>query len=570
MSIPNYFIQSILEYSINQNVKLNYLIGFIRKWTMISKQWNREIIHKLRIKKPIHLSRFTKSDKILKWIELSNRYQIIYQVDLGDKVSSTWLSMIADRVTVITNFGIKDEDYLRQFSNIQLVTFKMSSETQLNTLKSGYKGNGVEYQFSFATLDYIFSNLVIEDNNLLEAMFNKNNFTSISLYKFTIFPKQKFSYQGMSLLNSLDLKFIGIEQNILVELVEKSPNLKRLILVNVSIHRKSSIEPILDSIALSNHKYLEYLFIKSELISPYNKILPIINRTTAKDVYINIPLSISQVSDVTTSTISNTSIQSFSFRNNPMKTEDKTLDDFSLIQVWKDLSSLTSVTIHSDVEYIHYIKQMKNLKTLRIIDSVITKTPTTDLLLQLDIGSLVDLTIVNKEILSISKGLQDNHHLRVISIHKVEIEDTITILKSNHPTLIDITIKELIAIGRDLILLFLQALQNNQTIRHCRIPFIDFTKLNILDLLNYNYYSFIIDIIGVNRTLLSLELPHHKSSTPITQLQLNNFEQSLSSNPVFQQLHIPKTLKSDQKSILKNILNKFSIQYLNKSEILIM
>ncbi|KYQ94102.1 hypothetical protein DLAC_04383 [Tieghemostelium lacteum] len=584
--LPNVIIQHILEYLLNcGSIKIDYLIDFTKVYTLVSKQWNREIISKLRIDGYLYLSKqILKNGKIGQWKDLAKRYKIDYRIKLTEY--SDLEESLKEKVYSIKSLtSFNDEAFSSSYSNLKSIYFDFDKDSEYKKLYeylsdsesniskrlrenielniNHYGENGDEYDYP-NNYNLHFS----------EILFNRNLFKEVFISNIYRLEYQRSTSDKNNLNTKLEeftLYKADIDSDALYHLLEISPNLKVLDIDQVKLFPKNDFTGVLEKISNSKFQYIEYLYLN--LYSPvhYNSIVTLLNNIRSKDnnLLINGDILYDSVDQVLKSEIDNKLITSFRFDiiDNRFSPGSDQLNNFSLFNVWKDKSQLKTINMHLSIDLSNHLDSMINLESITVIkdprDPGRQEHENISKILLLNIPSYTSLEFnssayfkhkdkaISYTPIILSDILLKNTSLTSFSINSMNTQECISLITMQHPTITNLklgTKPRSVEDWRDLV----TTIRDNHTITHLQITGSYFNE----DIqVYYNIFDSLIQILSVNRTLFSLKLP---TEGELQSHHIQSFKEILKSNTVIKSITLPYSSDTEYLS-LKNLFNKFAI-----------
>ncbi|KYQ92530.1 hypothetical protein DLAC_06522 [Tieghemostelium lacteum] len=309
-------------------------------------------------------------------------------------------------------------------------------------------------------------------------------------------------------LTVLLLENVKIHSYQLIYWIESSLlNLKKLKLNSVSLLQDKPFDLVLDFIAKTKFINLESLFIGTNVHNPihFKSICTLLNHIRVFDVAIECEnISYDSVDQVLSSQITNSYIISLDIIQSNFHPNVKALENFNFMSIWKDKSQLKSLNCT------YFEKDIKSLDGMVKLNSLTFKIPylfrKNQIILFENILKKTKITSLNMQIYLCGRAynsqiLLQNHTLTHLTIRLATLSNCLTILGCQHPTLKSLRL--CIYVNTDPIVSpIVPAIQNNHTITHLNLG----TSLPKTD---FNPFSSLIDILKVNRTLVSLKLPQN-------------------------------------------------------------
>ncbi|KYQ94152.1 hypothetical protein DLAC_04441 [Tieghemostelium lacteum] len=580
MILPNHIVQAILEYLLNHSEDLKYLVSFIKRYTLISKQWNREIISKLRIKRSIVIDT-TSNEMINTWIYLSDRYGVNYNV-IYKKQDRNWNGSFRDKVIaiILDDVSSGDNELFSTYSNLKKVTYRVKSiDIKYMSLKllepqnDKYSYNIHAYGNYIYTGDSSSDNIQTSNPSITDILFGKNIFEKIGIMycniKFNL--PTTFNNCQFSRLNDLSLNGLMISKLILSTVLEHSFQLKYLYLESITITPEDTFDWVLEKlIPLEN---LINIRINVNIKTNFENIISFLNHTKCVEISIQFGnIQYQSVSQVLIAHVDNHRIEQFNFQVidgfTPM---NDSLRGYTLLPRWKNKSNLKEITIYKpDISISQSLTGMVNLQSIYIHFNHTSTQESLNNIFELNLPSLEYFNIVSLDAqipYVRTESLMMNRYLTALYISNVNYIECITILGCNHPTIIDITFHYLLFTKGDDTQELLNVLKCHQSLRHLQIYSSNIRRIENDDpITQYNSIHFTIEILRENRNYITLSLPPFSK---INKSHISSLETVLSENHTIQCISLPFDLTLDsisqkQKKYHTDIIaifNKYSILF---------
>ncbi|KYQ94150.1 hypothetical protein DLAC_04436 [Tieghemostelium lacteum] len=543
-TLPNLIVQYILEHLLKKSDKLIYYVDFIRYYTLISKQWNREIIPKLRLGN-ITIHTGNRIPIIKKWAHLVNRFDIQHTISIYyfEKLRE-WTDMIKENITSIaqypkSNFSLDDHNY---FKNIN--TVKLAINLNYETFKSDLfvPIDNVEYECTLIGHETQLDDLK-HDQDLPVVMFNQNFFKSINLYDVTL--KHRMPLGKPPILNTklLHLKINdgAIHHNIINSIFENCGNLETLHLTNVVV--VESPVPDVDCLCqvVQNARFSSLKQLVLRIVNPihFTTIVSLLNNISVSQATLDFrDILYDSIEQVLTSQITNTTIRKMEFVKNTFKPNVKELEYFSFADIWTDKSHLTKIRIHKCFDYSGYLSEMVRLKSIEIHENNTkvnqTAQDTLEAAIKLNIPPLKSIRIVSinyttSRLQISSKILKFNNHITSVVLNGISLQDCYDIINSDHPSLTKLCVYYLVfsdSSCRDFNKLLIP-IQSNRNMKYLALHGTEWGNFN------YNIFDFLISILKLNSNYIQLIVPEKGG---YQDQHLLSFKQILKSNTTIKQL----------------------------------
>ncbi|KYR01973.1 hypothetical protein DLAC_00766 [Tieghemostelium lacteum] len=564
--LPNITIIKILEYILNDKCCIKDIIYFIRKFTLLSKYTNINIISKLRCDKLVTLPDIydTNTLKISckTLYDLTMKYKISYNIHLVVSIHST---MIKENVSAISVSLEKESFDALEYPNVKYICF-------------GEMSGGLGYKIP-KELKNVYIALEIPpspwDKIKLSRVFNENTYNDIFIFENEMeIPKEPQwiqSFKGSNSLTKLSFYEVIIDDWLLLILVEKLEALEHLEMNQISINSDSDIDPMDEVLLKMSAKPLTKLkrfSVSYENSVVLENVLAFIQSTKAKEVNLSFPKMTSNSDSVSINSpvIDNPRITTFNCGVSKL-TSISTIN-YSLLHNFKDMSHMTNVIaiIHCDKSLCHLATSFVNVTKLSITDCTedyFANSQFISKIIELNPVKLVKLHIINSAVSDrqkpssysrISQALkQKNRSLTRLSFSHMIIEDLIDFIQSNHPTILSLKTINLMIFPSSLVMKDVaKALQSNRTLTALQID-------AVRDKSPYNLYDCIIDILSVNKNLVKLSLPPGIHSIPKDN-HYCDFENVLKTHPNINLIVIPSSLSMKGYKELHPLLEKYFVK----------
>ncbi|KYQ94105.1 hypothetical protein DLAC_11585 [Tieghemostelium lacteum] len=518
----------MLEYLVNQFDEFDYFCYFFRHYTLISKQWNTEILPKLRIV-DYYIVIFDKTDPLDIQIlsNLTNRFKLKYRISIGacnlkiynlkDKVHHVRLCQ--DFITASDLETLSNYKYLKKIKLSQFSPFTDRGCEVLSNFASSNKGIKL-------SLDGVGNT----DKPIISCLFNLNILHSLIFSNDVIPNDTVFQLNGISKLN---LTSIYSQLDTICRLFENTPNLEKLCLFDNSLEEGQYFDDVLKKI--THLQQLKELLLGVSDSCNFQSIVYLLNNVKSVNTDVTFHMvHYESVEDVLSSKINNSNIHTFDF-SSPLKFTPETdeLNNFNLLSIWDDKSHLQHICV----------KRKKDL----LVD-----LPTS--IYSLKTNYTLNKNVVSETYSSLLEVLIDNRliNLTEINIDDLRATDMKIILNSQIPKLTIVKVQFLNdqnGLNQDLI----QTIQNNHTVTNLFIFHLSWYKL-------YSFYETAIQVLKVNNTLVSLYLPYYKNDE-VTQQYIDSFKEIIINNHTIRRIYIPLSDSKSPKLLLDlfRLFNRYSI-----------
>ncbi|KYQ94185.1 hypothetical protein DLAC_04477 [Tieghemostelium lacteum] len=549
--LNNYLIKYVLDNLLNQSTDLDYLIEFICKHTLISKKWSEEIIPKLWVFKPIRITNKTKQSSITKWLQLTHRYHIDYQVSTSgiELYQHEWVDKMKNRIVEIhyTN-PILSREPISSFVNLRLLAINADLNftlQQLPLLKLGLPN--VTYQLSITHRNDMSSSDA-------DQIFNSDSiFQMVSISSVYMQSIPNTSVLGSNRLTDLSLSSI-IPANDLLLILSRSTNLERLNMVSVTMSPDPSLfDIVLETIEAHLMGTLKKLFIKTHYTTSFKSLISLYNAIKCEDADIDITSVLAYQSEKQTLkyVIDNRCIQSFHFKSPLNSFENTVMEDLNLLSGWKDKSQLKSITCSKAIDYSRYMKEMVSLTSLTVDQQAQTSSLSTEQKEQDCLNSVIQMNLPNLVTIGLSKSdrkttkpilnidtniLMLNNSLTCITLFYCNLSELIQLLACNHPTIKKLSIENLRYLSTMVSLV--PSLRQNTTINCLEILSINSVGYVPHHLrISMNTFKIFVDSLCINRSLEKFTFPINHSAL-IDSLSQKELDKVLSNNSIIKTIKL--------------------------------
>ncbi|KYQ89735.1 hypothetical protein DLAC_09703 [Tieghemostelium lacteum] len=565
MTLPNYLIQNILEKLINKFRDINYIIEFFQKFTLISHEWNKHVINKVRFTLLINQDRYERYP-LEKWVFFTEKYQLKYHgvfyhnIDmLSDKIN--------DKINEIAISHIdKWKDLIPIFKNIEIVNINMNTRGLVPWEEQFQPLENVTFLLSINADGYSDGDLHQPDPQWLESVIVQDYFKSLSLQGIS-FPEFDFNIPIKSKLQKLELKNIQIDKTSLMNLLKNSPNLVRLSMIQFSpLQPFNSLNNVLECISVHLVNLDHITIVSSKIGVSYQDLHQFLNKVKIREMFLKLDIIEFQQSykEVKKTFILNRNIQSFVYLPLRQKTSPQ-IGPFYLLDVWKDLSNIRKLEIsHSLNSCVLHLKELTKLQSITITDcDNVKEYENLCKIIQFNTPSLQKFTICSYE--SQPKIWSDilikNNYIRVISVKSMKIQSLIDLLNSNHPTLISIDVTFLSIPDENVVIDLIKAIKTNKTIQNLQI-IVTSDRVYLKANATYNTVLWYTDILSHNHTLEQLQFlwiyPMQEYESEELNRVYDNLGKAISNNSAIKNLHFPfGDFSNDHFSARTKVLNKY-------------
>ncbi|KYR02738.1 hypothetical protein DLAC_00202 [Tieghemostelium lacteum] len=496
MAIPNYLIINILDPILNHSKEIEYVYMFLRKYTLISKEWNQSIIVKLQYRHVNNLQKSRTVKLLPDFIALANKYKWYnYRFILPGHVKHL-NEIIRDQVSQIeiNNEQSKTLDQsISHFKNSESIDVKISfldsEEILINQLKS--LSNIDIHIKSYGTHDLVHFNRIgelIQNRRVISLYFsayafigeNTNSFQPNSLTKISLDRVKISQWMLKSLLdNSLNCQNLEIDRMVLIEDTNHYDKVLE-ILIHASQSMNLQCLRVITKISTSKQAAVDFLS----------------NIKTGTLILVSLQWNYETLSD----NITNQWIHSL---------ELLTKMDGRILELWKHKDNIKSILVNDISKCVVKVKEFKNLRYLELPD-------------------LISLKGIN--------NLLAHQNLHTVYFHRMGIDVLNQLLSIPHTNIQKYIIHYLYhnenSIENDLSL-FITSLSHNATLTALVIQEFLYSR-NI----NYNHCELYIKILTINKTLHTFILPLPWSDTfKFTTDMVKEFNELFKINTTIQQMN---------------------------------
>ncbi|KYQ92963.1 hypothetical protein DLAC_05564 [Tieghemostelium lacteum] len=495
--IPNYLIINILDPILNHSIDIEYVYMFLRKYTLISKEWNQSIIVKLRYRHVNNLQRPRTVKLVPDFIALANKYKWYnYRFILPNCYYKHLNEIIRDQVSQIE---IHDEQ--RKNINQTISHFKNSESIVVETsfLKSQeYLINQLK---SLSNIDInikIFVVPQLEDFNRIGELIQNRRVISIHFLSLSCFGENTNSFQPNS-LTKIIIDGIKMSQWMLKSLLENSLNCQ-----NLGIHGI-----VLDEDENNFDKVYEILKHASQSMNLQRLRVDSANIITSHQVVVDF------LSNIKTGTLILVYIE-WNNETLPDNISNQWIHSLELIittkgdrilELWKHKDNIKSIWVSGASKY--EVKEFKNLRYLTLPD-LTSSMGINDFSALKNLHTIefyeLDISVLN-QILSIPHSSVQRYNIHDLRSYVNSIENNLGI--------------------------FITSLSYNTTLTGLAIKRFSYMFNN-----NYNHCKLYIDILTINKTLHTFILPLPRSDTfKFTADMVKEFNELFRINTTIQQMN---------------------------------
>ncbi|KYQ89116.1 hypothetical protein DLAC_10351 [Tieghemostelium lacteum] len=494
MVIPNYLIiNNILDPILNHSKEIEYVYMFLRKYTLISKEWNQSIIVKLQYRHVNNLERPRTVELIPDFIALANKYKWYNYRFRIPKPIKDLNEIIRDQVSQIlfnknTVQSMTLDQSISQLKNLESIvvetSFLDSEELLINQLKS------------FSNIDIHIQSLQQKsskiDFNRIGELIQNRGVISLDFWDFSFLGENRNSFHPNS-LTKITLVEIRMSQWMLKSLLDNSLNCQNIHIQDVILNEdKDHYDKVLEILNhASQSMNLQRVSVSTEDTTSYQTAVDFLSNIKTGTLIVILD-DIEWDNEKLPDNIPNQWIHSL---------ELYTSKGGIILELWKHKDNIKSILLSDAGKSL--VKEFKNLHTL------ITKEVDFDSLKQL--SGLQYLTLPH---LPSSMGVNDLlalKNFRTIDFHELDIGVLNQLLSIPHPSVQSYNILSLQynenSIKNDLGL-FIKSLSHNTTLKGLVISDFGYKFNN-----SYNHCKLYIEILTINKTLHKFILPPPMSNT---------------------------------------------------------
>ncbi|KYQ89560.1 hypothetical protein DLAC_11777 [Tieghemostelium lacteum] len=522
MKLPLIIIKEILDYLLSFCKNTIRLWYFIKKFTLISKEWNRSVLPKLNVRYSFYIDSESKiSHKVIKQahkfgIKFNGEYSISKNTSASNLVSKENIRTL--EVTNVTDIS--------EFTNINTLRFFIPLK-EFGMVKQFPISQTVKYSLCLPYMKH-----VITDNSTYETLFSQSIFYSINIKVIEL----NLNHNGFSLnngnqnLKSLNLIGAYLDFKSLEQILEKCENLEyiKLSIPNWTTQMNSEM---LDKLALLPLK-LDLLEINQNQSVYLKSYLNLLSKTKSRIVNIKFINYYCQSKEEMFQKVNSPSTKIMHFHNGEYITNNNG------IEYKEKLSNVINYNFtHLENFYIYgsYYKSVfpieeydfSNLISVSIcgFDSF-EPLPTQS---QAFIQGLVSLNLVKMRTLVlnlnlspkfqlteysiIENALKNNNNLTSLTVSNMFFSQITTF---NHPTITKLNVGVIHCLDSQ-IKNIVSSISKNKNLLKLKIMYFPIQDKS------YNFFDAYFEILTTNKTLISLYLPEGgKYDKPKHDLQYEN------------------------------------------------
>ncbi|KYQ94084.1 hypothetical protein DLAC_04364 [Tieghemostelium lacteum] len=521
---PNYIYSNILQLILNNYNYPSFYLNFIQKFTLITSQWNRDIITRLCIFKPFNVLR--RDDPIFRLIK---RYDIHYSINYVVLFSS-FLSDTLPHLEHVEGISIP----LDILDNLQTIFPNLKS---LEVTGKSQPLHSIEKYKSIPNVKIVLNSMDI--NRKVDIMFNQEIFSKIVLSRCTIASSINFDSAIGSPINHklavLDLTKIKIDIRLFKHILSHSPTLHTLKLMyipkallidmyNVIIELSNTLKmPLLNTFTLINNK------------TTFDKLIALLNSIRATNVTIDLNICLDYKP---TSLISNPQIKSINFGSieiDDIPHQTITKKKINLFEHWRDFGSLHAINLRGFFQYPLHVNPVSNFSNLTYFKDTSNCND--------------DQIVINKHLNLYSLVLSNGKNLTTFVAYRFMFKEFIDLL-SNPPAMLtkiefDLLVGCTSESDRDKLFTLLK---NNKTIHSLSIDSFHYST-------PYGVYKAYLYILKENHSLVKLKLPFKREGETLTEEILQEFSKWVTTNTNL--IHLALVTSFNCK--LSDLLNKYFI-----------
>ncbi|KYQ88327.1 hypothetical protein DLAC_11026 [Tieghemostelium lacteum] len=491
MVIPNYLIINILDPILNHSKEIEYVYMFLRKYTLISKEWNQSIIVKLQYRHVNNLQRLVTVELLPDFIALANKYKwynyrFIFPGHLF-KLADLFRDQVS-QIFITKGQSTPLDQSISHFKNSESIVVETSDSEEFlfNQLKSLCNIDiHIKSSYSQSKIDFNRIGELIQNRRVISLDFLGFNF---------IFTKNSNSFQPNS-LTRINLVMIRMSQWMLESLLDNSLNCQNLELDAVVLNEYKTYDKVLDILNhASQSMNLQRLRVSTNIYSSYQAAVDFLsNIKTGTLILDNVEWEGETLPDITNQWIHSLEL--------PTSKGD------IILELWKHKDNIKSISVK--YAFKNLFKEFKNLRYLTIPHLPSSMAMINDLLAHKNLHSI------------------DFYELYIGVLNKL--------LSIPHPSVQSYNIRSLKydpnSFDKDLIL-FIKSLSNNTTLTELVISDSFCSSCN-----NYNHCKLYIEILTINKTLHKFILPESLSNTfKFTTDMVKQFNELFKINTTIQQL----------------------------------
>ncbi|KYR02095.1 hypothetical protein DLAC_00895 [Tieghemostelium lacteum] len=579
--LPHHIIKCILEYILNQCSIVEYVVVFMKKYTLISREWNVKIIPKVQLYNDLHiLSNLNRPElalyrifveALLKLYQISNRFHW-YNFGLITREYKE-IQFLQDRFRVVSQskaypITSGSHELKSKYKNLELLNL------ELQVRETGNQKYGKEFKQYFNNLICTVSdqsaksvtcNLKIKatkddivqlSTEELETIFNSSCLKSISLDEIKLNIPVKYDIENFqpNRLVTINLWSVSMDKWVFEMILHCSQHyLKRLELNYIQISdTNTSLTDIVSQLTTSSLSMnLQNLIIRSTFSISFSSYIEFLNQVKSKEVLLQAKFT-SELATVPEFSINNSNIECFSFCNDFVYC-NKVPIRVSLFDSWKSKSSLKSVLIDR-------IQVQTSCADLVNLTSVRYSTNNLEQLLNFNLPKLTDLhrssyMLSNED----TNSIVNSKYLQKITLTHLDFAEYLKLVTVDHPSLVSMTLEYVNSHNGPMDLpIMIDSIKKNRN-----LTYLDIKVPQISSFTGYDKYKAFVEILSVNHNLQSLYLPnrvqaHYPHHIP-------QFQQLLSINKTIQNVglfELPRNAITCSQ-IKQNILEVFASHCVN-------
>ncbi|KYQ93333.1 hypothetical protein DLAC_06003 [Tieghemostelium lacteum] len=552
MKLPNIIIKEILELILDQELKIEYIVRFVKKYTGISKQWNSEIFPKLKAGLIFFSSASEASTSDIKRV-LDSKIQFTVRLRIEDQMEQFY-SLLIDHVHSVSCHTITNRD-IQRFPNLKMIDISVyGSNSNIQDLDSDYiLQNNIFFDIFYcvSVVDDSVTRSIFHTVNVqtMFMMFNKFDFdilfgcqcystiTSLTLFSTTLHRVEYLwvILENLKVATTLDIDeilFEDYESDLQNQIARKIMNLK--------------ISNIIDTLTLV---YADASSISFNVILLLLKHLPALTKLTIRitNLVIDTLCFLEQTKSMIFIEFKFSEIQYEVEKIFPLNLMGNVSVKYfslpSLLLPYMKKEHLESQLFNEMISLTILTKDEKNYDPNLFIESCL---PSLSLLAFHEPSYDEDDDVhVYMDVDKILKSLLKNTYLTSLALSAVEFRSCVDILELKLPNIKEFTINYLYLTETDDFNTIVKLLQSDIILEKFQIDNINRHNCNQLQV--------IIDILQYNTTLISLNLPFSSKN-----LGESNYNQQLDelSKLLQSKENVIHLLLSNSPSDLVDIINK--------------
>ncbi|KYQ89616.1 hypothetical protein DLAC_09579 [Tieghemostelium lacteum] len=581
MVLSHNVIKKILDYILNISTEIDHLLIFLRKYSLICKEWNLKIIPKLAMCNEMS-TKDRNVDLLDKFIHISDRYDFI-NYSWGIKAYTKSLDRseqykLADHVTTISVNKLEHLSTIDQYTKLERIRIEKlkAAKGQLKS-RDQLVNKKVQYIFeSYGEFNF-YSDVKLDDcgetnyvsMDMMDILFNNRgwHFTDVCLEYFIIFSNTKplpsiIEDSQPNQLKKLVLYSILIEQPLLFSILENLPLVETLSLTAVRFPNSNPkyYDNVLEKVQSVSLPNLRKFSITTEIVVTFSTFISFLNKIKAPKVLYNLEKIESESDEqLQNAIIDNPHIKNFNFFNMQGLFTHKPKEDFNLYSIWKSKESLEKIRIFSCMNFNNTGKELVNLHTVGIMDpNRVLQYNTME-----NIKDIVQMKLPKlRSILLLS---MDTSILDPKIFMGVEFLDRLDLPTIKFKTLCDIL--ELKSLVSKINVRYIRALEfdniaqqlSDSLSKNKLLTELFFYSINVA----YDKYQLYIDILK-KCNLKKISLPNYKKASPVTTSHLKQFREVLSQidpDLLPYSIDISSPSPDENHKELGNLLSKYAIVF---------